>query len=157
MHISTYLGRLSDGERELADAFGLVAARHEKESEVRERCKMFAGWSGAHGKELEPFVKKYGQEQAPAVEMLRSALFADTRRGGLGKLLDLQDLGVLANAVRTDYTVLIEGAAAIQDTELQKTCERLGQETNRQIDWLCTQIKVSAAQALTVEEGKAPA
>lgn len=155
MHISTYLGRLKSAETQLAEAFTVVATRHMNESEIRERCKMFAEWSSRHVKELEPFINRYGDEPTRVGEALRGILFSGTRSGGLGKLYDLQDLGTMTNAVRTHYTILAEGAAAARDAELKELCERLGQETNRQTDWLCTQIKTAAGQALVVEADKA--
>lgn len=154
MHISTYLGLIKQGELQLAESFTVVSTRHLNEPEVREQCKQFAGWSSSHVEALAPFLKRYGEEPTQAPEMLRGVLFGGARIGGLGKLRDLQDLGVLANTVRTNYTILMEGAAAVKDGELKELCERLGQETNRQIDWTCTQIKTAAPQALTVEADK---
>lgn len=154
MHIGSYLGLLKNGELQLAESLTQVATRHMNEAEMREQCKLFAGWSSTHIEALKPFIKKYGEEKTPAPEQLRGVLFSGARIGGLGKLRDLQDLLVLANAVRTNYTILIHGAEAAKDTDLKKTAETLGEETNRQIDWLCTQVKLAAPQALTVEANK---
>jgi hypothetical protein len=159
-YIAHYLGLVRNGEEQLAEAFKVVADRHYNDYEIRELCRQMAGWSLGHQEALEPMVKRYGAENRPDPLRLRGSLFHGSRAGTFGQLRDLQDLSLLANAVRTNYTILIQAAISLKDQELEKRCEDLGDQTNRQIEWLCTRIKNLAPQAVTVppnlpSEGKA--
>jgi len=151
MYVRHYLGLVDRGEQQLAEAFRVVADRHYNEYEIREMCAQFAEWSYGHRQALEPHIAQYGQEQqALAPEQLRASLFQGSRAGGLGLLHDLQDLSLLANSVRTQYTILHQGAIELRDSQLETTVSTLGDQTNRQIDWLCGRIKQHAPQVLTV-------
>lgn len=56
----------------------------------------------------------------------------------------------MANALRTNYTILHLAAVNIKDEGMVKVAEEFGEQVNREIDWLCTQIKVVSPQALVV-------
>jgi hypothetical protein len=150
-HVRHYLGLLYRGEQQLAEACRVVADRHYNEYEIREMCTQFAEWCYGHRQALEPHFEQYGHEQqALAPEQLRAGMFQGARAGGLGLLHDLQDLSLLANAVRTQYTILHQGAMELRDTQLETTASTLGDQTNRQIEWFCSRIKQLAPQVLAV-------
>jgi hypothetical protein len=151
MQVRHYLGWLDRAEQQLAEAFRVVADRHYNDYEIREMCTTFAEWSYGHRQVLEPYLEQYGKEQqALGPEQLRASLFQGARAGGLGLLHDLQDLSLLANATRTLYTILHQGAIELRDTSFEETLSTLGDQTNRQLDWLCGRIKQNAPQVLTV-------
>jgi hypothetical protein len=156
MQVKHYLGLVSRAEELLAKALREVADRHFNEYEVREQCTRLAGWCDRHLDVLEPLVSQYGrQARAPGPRQLRAALFRGSRIGGLGLLHDLQDLSLLANAVRTHYTILHQGAIELRDTHLEEIASTLGDDTDRQLVWLCGRIKLTAPQVMMVPPDKA--
>src|SRR5205823_5474092 len=96
------------------------------------------------------WMKQYGQEPNPAPEQLRGALFHGLRIGPLGLLRDMQDLLTLANSVRTNWTIVHQAAIQLKDKALEESASSLGDQTNRQIDWLCTRVKTISPEAVTV-------
>jgi hypothetical protein len=151
MQVKHYLALVERAEQQLAESFRVVADRHYNNFEVREMCTQFAEWSYAHRDALAPHLAQYGREAQPiGPDQLRAGLFQGSRAGGLGLLHDLQDLSLLANSVRTQYTILQQGAEELRDQGLETTTSTLGDQTNRQLDWLCGRIKNVAPQVLAV-------
>lgn len=148
--IAHYLGAIEIGEQQLAEAFKQVGERHSREPEPREMCYQFSQWASGHVEGWKPFLEKYGRQENLALEQLRGSLFQGARVGSLGMLHDYQDLSVMANALRTNYTILHLAAVNIKDEGMVKVAEEFGEQVNREIDWLCTQIKVVSPQALVV-------
>jgi hypothetical protein len=154
MHVAKYLGIVRNGEEELAQAFLMLADRHEREADVRDNCKMLAQWSRAHIEALRPLIEKYGEDSSADPDRLSSALFHGARVGGVGLLRDLQDLSALATHVRLGWTALLQAGKGLHDKELEGISERCGLESDRQIAWMCTYLKIAAPQALTVSAEK---
>ena len=148
--IAHYLGAIKIGEQQLAEAFKQVGERHSREPEPREMCYQFSQWASGHVEGLEPYVEKYGKQQNLSLAQLRGSLFQGARVGSLGMLHDYQDLSVLTNALRTNYTILHLAAVNMKDEAMVKVAEEFGEQVNREIDWLCTQIKVVSPQAVVV-------
>lgn len=160
--IPVYLGLVRDSEEQLADALAAIADRHSAEAEIREGCTNLARWSRGHIEGLQPHIKKYGAPGSPDPGRIRSALFHGARIGGLGALRDLHDLSLLAHQTRLAWTALCQAAKTIHDKELESAAVASGAQTDRQIEWLKTQIKHISPQALTVpadlaDEAKASA
>jgi hypothetical protein len=151
MHIANYLGMLRNAERQLGEAFLVVAERHQQEHDILIHCKELAEWSRANGAAIEPAIKKYGLRRSEDPEHIRGGLFHGGRLGGFGLLRDLSDLVVLATAVKSYWTILLSGAMALHDKELESICTRCSVQTGRQIDWVETRIKHAAPQALVVK------
>jgi hypothetical protein len=150
LQIAHYLGAIQVGEQQLSEAFKMVGERHSREPEPREMCYEFAQWASGHVDALKPYAKKYGAQENLKLEQLRSSLFQGARIGALGLLHDYQDLSVMANALRTNYTILERAAMSIKDEAMTKFAIDTGEHVNREIEWLCTQIKVISPQAVTV-------
>lgn len=150
IQIAHYLGALQVGEQQLAESFKMVGERHSREPEPREMCSEFSQWATGHVQALKPFIDKYGAQENLKLEQLRGSLFHGARIGSLGLLHDYQALSVLANALRTNYTILQQAAMSIQDKEMTKMAIDTGDHVNREIEWLCTQIKLISPQAVTV-------
>src|SRR5829696_2739432 len=110
--IPHYLGAVRIGEGQLAEAFKMVSERHSREFEMSKECYKFSEWASGHVKTLDPFVQKYGMDENLQLEQLRGSLFQGARIGALGLLHDLQDLNTMANALRTNYTILHQATAS---------------------------------------------
>jgi hypothetical protein len=151
MHVANYLGMLRNAECQLKEAFLVVAERHQREPDVLIQCKAFSEWSRANEAALEPAIRKYGLRRSEDPEHIRGGLFHGGRIGGFGLLRDLSDLMVLATAVKSYWTILMSGAMALHDKELESICARCSLQTARQIDWVETRIKHAAPQALVVK------
>jgi hypothetical protein len=150
IQIAHYLGAVQIGEQQLAESFKMVGERHSREPEPREMCYEFSQWATGHVEGLKPYTEQHGAQENLSLEQLRASLFQGARVGALGMLHDYQDLSVLANALRTNYTILHQAAMTIKDVALEKMAEEFGEQVNREIEWLCTQIKIVSPQALTV-------
>jgi hypothetical protein len=150
MTIPHYLGAVRVGEQQLAEAFKQVSERHSREFEISKECFKFSEWSTGHIETLQPPIKQYGMEENLTLEQLRGSLFHGSRVGSLGLLHDLQDLNVMANALRTNYTILHQGVVSLKDEPFEKVVDDLGEQVNKEINWLCTQIKLKSPQVLTV-------
>ena len=150
-YVKTSIGLARAGERLLAEAFLLVANRHERDPEVRDMCKQLAEDVVGHRPVLDRLSQRYGEEAVEEPERVRSALFHGTRIGGFGKLRDLQDLALLGQHVKLVWTSLLPAAGSLHDREMEMNCTTALTDINRHIKWLQTQIEQTARQALTVE------
>jgi hypothetical protein len=137
-------------EQQLSEAYRTVADRHYNEYEIRQMCTTFAGWCSGHIEALRPLMEQYGGHKVAGPRQLRSGLFHGSRAGSLGLLHDLQDLGVLANATRTQWTILHQAGLAVHDQALVQLADDVGDDIDRQDSWLCTHIKEAAPQAVTM-------
>ena len=149
-HLSTYVGLADHSERTLAESFRTVGRGHAHVADVFHTCNTLAGWCDDHRARLDPVVERYGEDDVDEPERLHAAGLAETREGEVGLLRDLQDLLVLATLVQTTWTVIAQGAQGLRDQELLEIAEHCDGETQRQISWLTTRIKVAAPQALIV-------
>lgn len=138
-------------EEQLASSFAFLADRHDREADIRDQATLMAAWSRAHVARLRPFEEKYGKTVSERPERIRSALFAGTRMGGLGLLMDIKDATLLVTEQELTYTALVEAGQEVRDNELLDTVHELHEETTRQLNWLKTRFKQTAAQALTVD------
>lgn len=150
MLYAQYLGQLEGAEQQLVEALQMVRERHCSEYEICEGCQQLANWSRDHLRALEPFFELFGHEYNEGPRLLRSGLFHGDRAGAEGLLKDLQDLGILANAVVTTYTVLVQAALSNKHMALSEVCTQHREQTNRQTAWICTQIKHRAPQTIIV-------
>jgi hypothetical protein len=148
--IPVYIGMVRDSETQLAESLAAMADRHSSESEIREGCTRLARWSRGHVNGLEQHIDKYGAAPTTDPQRMRSALFHGARVGGLGTLRDLHDLFLLAQQTRMSWTVLCQAAKTVHDAQLENDCVAWGAQTDRQIEWLKTQLKHISPQALTV-------
>jgi ferredoxin-nitrate reductase len=144
------LGMVRGSEQQLAESFSAMARKHRSDFEVQQSCKLFHQWCGGHLNKLEAFTARHGAVINPDPARVKRALFHGPRIGGFGLLRDLQDLLLLTHQARTGWTALAQAAKEMKEADLAEAALECARETDRQIDWLCTHIKVSAPQALTV-------
>jgi hypothetical protein len=145
-----YLGIVQAAERHLADALTLVADRHSANADVRDTGHLLARWSRRHIQLIEPAIARYGMRDVPDPARLRSGLFQGHRVGGLGLLRDVNDLMALVTYVRGAWTSVFQAAMELHDLELANLCTRAVEDTDRQLAWTKTRLRLTAAQALTV-------
>jgi hypothetical protein len=150
-HIGWYVGQLQNAEEQLEEALLFVAEKHQRDPEIFNTCKLLAGWTRRRVQLLERLGERFGgQHTTPDPERLRGALFHGNRFGGLGLVRDLHDMSVLVSNVQVGWTILRQAAASLQDARTEAECVEAFRETARQLDWVKTQIKTAAPQALTV-------
>jgi hypothetical protein len=157
MNLPKFLALVKTSEEQLADAFMLVANKHERNGEIRDMSKLLAGWSRNHVAGLATAIARFGNESVDEPQRVRSALFHGARIGGLGLLRDLQDLSLLARQVEVNWTSTHQAAKALHEHELETLAGASLEETGKQIAWLETQIKQTAPQAINVAPEKAAA
>jgi hypothetical protein len=150
VHVGNHLRLLQASETVFAGALERVAARHADQPDVPEIARQLAAWSTLHAKALDPLLKRYRGVPATSPRILSAVLFKGPRKHAIGLLRDLQDLAILAHSVHGTWTVVDQMAAALRDAEMKGMCDRYISETKRQIQWLDSQIKAIAPQALTV-------
>ena len=144
------LGLVRSSEQQLIKSFGAMALKHKSDYEVHQSCKLFRLWSERRLEKLDTFAERHGALLNPDPGRLKRALFHGPRIGGYGLLRDLQDLLLLVHQARTGWTALTQAAKEMKETDLAETASECALEIDREIDWLCTHIKVAAPQALTV-------
>lgn len=152
MKVANYVSLVYRAEQKLADAFERVGAQHSLEPDVLQLCKKFNSWCLDHVENLKVLTDRFGDKKDDEAEDIYDALFDRPRMGAMGLLRDLHGLWLLANEVKLCYTILYQAAQALRDTELEMSCLQFGEQTNRQVEWLLTKIKLSASQVLVVAE-----
>jgi hypothetical protein len=150
-HLATYVGLADHSEQALADSLRTVAAGHADVADVHQLCLVLAGMSDAHRDRLAPVAQRYGeQDLADQPERLRAEALPRARTGEVGLLRDLQDLHLLATLVKTSWVVIAQAAQGLRDEELLGVASTSQVETDRQLSWLSTRMKMAAPQALIV-------
>jgi len=150
-HLTTYIGLADHSEKTLADSFRAVADGHAHVADVFHTCTMLAQWSDTNREALAPIIERYGEaDDVDEPERLHAAGLAETRKGEVGLLRDLQDLHVLATLVQTTWTVVAQGAQGLRDRDLLEVAQHANSQTSRQLTWLNTRMKSAAPQALIV-------
>jgi hypothetical protein len=150
-HLTTYIGLADHSEKTLADSFRAVADGHAHVADVFHTCTMLAQWSDTNREALAPIIERYGEaDDVDEPERLHAAGLAETRKGEVGLLRDLQDLHVLATLVQTTWTVVAQGAQGLRDPDLLEVAQHANSQTSRQLTWLNTRMKSAAPQALIV-------
>ena len=150
MHIGKYIDLVHRTEKDLVDAFKLVAKAHGNEVDVEQTCLLLSTWSEQLADELEPVAKRYKKENDKEPDRLTKTLLKKTRKGSMALLRDLHDLYLIVSEVLICCTILKQGGTALADEELVAVCEEIERQTTRQSSWLMTRIKSAAPQTLVV-------
>jgi hypothetical protein len=150
VQLAHYLGLLNDAERTLAEAFTAVAAAHADEPDVAATCLILTEQCRAHADRLDPFTRRYGEQEQHEPERLRSQLFQEPRTGKLGLLRDLHDLYLMATECDLSWTLVGQAAQGARDTDLHGVVQACEGETVGQLRWLRSRMKQAAPQALVV-------
>jgi hypothetical protein len=150
--------RLQESETDLAEQFREVGERHPSEHDLYHLAHRFATECEHHAERLAPIAERYGTEPAD-VEAGEGGLF-EALRGKTGALLgrrpesgvlllrDLRELYPAAQETLITWIIVNQGAMAARDQELLEVAKECVLETDLQVKWLVTRIKVTAPQVL---------
>ena len=133
--LSQALERVWKSERQLGEAFFIVADRAHKFYELQRSCTLFGHWSFGHAINLDEFMEKYGSRPVSGVTAAHSSPPPD-RADGNDLHHQLQELLLLAQQTRSAWTVLAEAAQEAGDDDLIGVTVRCAAENDRQIIWL---------------------
>ena len=150
MHIGRYINLVHRTEEDLVNAFKLVGKAHGDEVDVYQTCQLLASWSAELAKQLEPFAKRYKEENDNEPDRLTKTLLKKTRKGSMALLRDLHDLYLIVSEVEVCCVILKQGGTGLRDKELVGVCEEIERQTKRQLSWLLTRMKSAAPQILIV-------
>ena len=160
MKIGPAVKELQESETDLAEQFREVGERHPSEHDLYHLSHRFAKQCESHAERLAPVAERYGTEPADAeageggglFEALREktgALLGRRPESGVLLLRDLRELYLAAQETLITWTIVNQGAMAARDQELLEIIKDCVPETELQVKWLLTRIKVSAPQVLT--------
>jgi hypothetical protein len=152
MQLAVYVGMVHRGEQTLADAFRQVQSGHSEEADVGQMCHTLGTWCDEHVARLDPVAVRYGEMGVAEPERLHAAGLSQTRDGPLGLLRDLQDVYLLASFVQCSWLLIGQAAQGARDRDLLEVAQHCQQETERQLNWLTTRMKVAAPQTLLLAE-----
>ena len=160
MKLGPLLARLHELETELADDYRAIGERHAADHDVYHQCHSFALQCDRHARALQPHAARYGKEVeddtgpdlwSGLLEQARhksSELLGRAPQGGLLLLRDLRVLFLAAEETSITWVMIGQAAQAARDAELLETVTRCHTETELQVKWLTTRIKVASPQAL---------
>ncbi len=150
--VARSLGVVHAALDELADAFVLVAERHERNYEIWGTATVLAGWAREDLVALRPFLDAYGRVESEEPHKVRAAVLGGVRAGLHGQLADLTDLFLLAQQVHISWTVVHQGAKELHDAKLGEVAGIGMNHAERSIRWIRTQVDHTAPEAVTVAE-----
>jgi hypothetical protein len=160
MNVGPFLAQLHELEVDLADDYRTVGERHAADHDVYHQCHAFAAQCKRHAEALAPHAARYGKqvddEARPdlwsgLLERIRhksSEAAARSPKDGLLLLRDLRTLFLAAEEVSISWVIAGQAAQAARDLELLQAVTDNHLESELQVKWLTTRIKVTAPQAL---------
>ena len=159
MKIGPAVKRLQESETDLAERFRELSERHPSEHDLYHLAHRFAKECEEHARKLAPIAERYGTDPADAeagegglFEALREktgALLGRRPESGVLLLRDLRELYLAAQETLITWVIVNQGAMAARDQELLEVANECHLETELQMKWLLTRIKVTAPQVLT--------
>jgi len=154
------LDHLVDAEVGLAEDFRKVGDRHAADHDVYHQSHAFSRQCAAHVEQLQPIAERYGANAPDHAEpgLWDSVMEAVRRRtseaagrrpeSGVLVLRDLRDLYLAAHETLIAWVIVRQGAMAVRDKELLELTKELQPETDLQMKWALTHIKISSPQVL---------
>jgi hypothetical protein len=147
------LGPLLTGLRKLevalAEEYRTIGERHTAEHDVYHQCQTFALGCERHADALEPQATRYRENGVASWDRLVDSVHrTGAAANGLILLRDLQALLLAAEEISITWVMAGQAAQAARDAELLDTVTRYHTETELQVKWLTTRIKVAAPQTL---------
>jgi hypothetical protein len=161
MKIGSLLARLHELETDLADELRALGERHAADHDVFHQCHTFALQCERHSAALQPVAARYGEEVDDEGPGFWSGILESARRAastsvgrvpesGLLLLRDLRKLFLQAEECSITWVMAGQAAQAARDQELLDVVRVCHQETEIQVKWFVTRIKVGSPQALVV-------
>ncbi|MGE4425254.1 MAG: hypothetical protein AB7G37_02240 [Solirubrobacteraceae bacterium] len=161
MKIAVVLREVEEAESELAAELRAVGERHATDHDVFHLTRLMHGWVDARLHRLSTHADRYGTDLDPeraeeerrpgVVDRLREKgadLVGRRPEPGLLLLRDMRDLHLAAARVSLAWTVLGQGAQAVQDTELLATVTACHPEAIRTMKWTVQKVKEASPQVL---------
>jgi hypothetical protein len=139
--VGAILAHLGDLERSYAETLRHSAERHQAEHDVFHQCLTFAAAADKAATRLEEIRQRYDGTSDWHVPLARD---------GNTLLEDLRSLYLMADAVAVTWTMALQAAKALRDSELNDVASTCHTDAETQAKWLLTRIKTGAAQALVV-------
>lgn len=155
MNVGPLLGGLGDAEAALADEYRALGERHAADHDVFHQCRTFSDQCDRHAEKIAPLAESYGERIRAADVTFWSGLSVKVRGraasdSGLELLRDLRTLYVAAEEVSITWVMAGQAAQALRDQDLLAIVRECHVETELQVKWLTTRIKVGSPQALVV-------
>lgn len=162
MRLGSLLARLHELETDLADRYRRLGERHAADHDVYHQCASFARQAEEHARRLAPVAERYGEHVdehggpgfwgglLESVRHKSSELTGRTSPAALLLLRDLRELFLAAEEVSITWVMAGQAAQAARDRELLEVVRACHSETELQVKWLTTRIKVASPQALVV-------
>ena len=161
MKIGSLLARLHELETDLADELRALGERHAADHDVFHQCHTFALQCERHAAALQPMAARYGEEVDDEGPGFWSGILESARRAastsvgrvpesGLLLLRDLRTLFLQAEECSITWVMAGQAAQAARDQELLEVVRTCHLETEIQVKWFVTRIKVASPQALVV-------
>lgn len=160
MKLGAAVKRLHEIEHELADDYRRIGERHPSDHDVYHQCHTFAQQCEGHAEQLAPVAERYGahvdEEHGPdfwsgLLDRARRAAGAPLARSpqsGLVLLRDLRELFLAAEECSITWVMVAQAAQAARDEQLLGIATDCHTETETQVRWLTTRIKLASPQAL---------
>jgi hypothetical protein len=161
MKIGSLLARLHELETDLADELRALGERHAADHDVFHQCHTFSLQCERHAAALQPVAARYGEEVDDDSPGFWSGILESARRAastsvgrvpesGLLLLRDLRTLFLQAEECSITWVMAGQAAQAARDQELLEVVRTCHLETEIQVKWFVTRIKVASPQALVV-------
>jgi hypothetical protein len=152
--LGSLLEQLVELEAELADSYRAIGDRHAADQDIYHQCHTFALQCERHAQALAPPAARYGEavpeETATRVGHQLSAQLGGQPEDGFLLLGDLRALFLAAEEASITWVMAGQAAQALRDAQLLQIVSNCHPETELQVKWLTTRIKVGAPQALVV-------
>ena len=151
-HVGDYLRDLNASLVHLIEAFAQLGGTYAKFPDLTETCGLFADALLQQRRKLPRLLARYN---APALPRITADIVLKPRHDvgtGLGLLRDLQHLHSLAADCRITIDIVSAAAAALRDQDLAAVLLEMHTTITGQLLWLETQLRQTAAQALTVPQ-----
>lgn len=149
-YLADYIGLLVTNEDRLILGWEKLRNAHPMTPDIGMQSMLFTTWSSENAAAIRPHAIRYGGQRDGGPEASDKAFSIGRPQSGFGLLRDLQDLWLMVNESTVSVAVLIQGARALDDRELEKDLRAVESRNERQRTWLLTRIRQAAPQTLAV-------
>jgi ferredoxin-nitrate reductase len=149
-YLADYIGLLVTNEDRLILGWEKLRNAHPMTPDIGMQSMLFMTWSSENAAAIRPHAARYGGQRDGEPEAPDKAFSIGRPQSGFGLLRDLQDLWLMVNESAVSVAVLIQGARALGDRELEKNLRAVESRNERQRTWLLTRIRQAAPQTLAV-------
>jgi ferredoxin-nitrate reductase len=149
-YLADYIGLLVTNEDRLILGWEKLRNAHPMTPDIGMQSMLFMTWSSENAAAIRPHAARYGGQRDGEPEAPDKAFSIGRPQSGFGLLRDLQDLWLMVNESAVSVAVLIQGAHAPGDRELEKNLRAVESRNERQRTWLLTRIRQAAPQTLAV-------